>query len=190
MKNRMTMETLEIMEILEIRQVGDPILQAKAPLIGWIAAIQSPAIQQLIDGLIATVKSCNGVGIAAPQVGHSLQLMIIASHPSDRYPHAPVMDPTAMINPMIVAYSQTTEKDWEGCLSVPDQRGQVTRYSVITVGYTDRWGQNQEVELTGFVARIFQHEYDHLQGLVFLDRIEQADALISEVAYQELIKID
>jgi peptide deformylase len=175
-------------EILEIRQVGDPILQATAPPIDSIAAIQSAAIQHLIDNLIATVKSCNGVGIAAPQVGHSLQLMIIASHPSDRYPHAPVMDPTAMINPTIVAHSQTTEKNWEGCLSVPDQRGQVTRYSAITVSYTDRWGQDQEVELTGFVARIFQHEYDHLQGLVFLDRVELADHLMSEAAYQEMIK--
>jgi peptide deformylase len=175
---------------LEIRQVGDPILQATAPPIGSIAAIQSAPIQRLIDDLIATVKSRNGVGIAAPQVGQSLQLVIIASHPSDRYPHAPVMDPTAMINPTIVAYSQTTEKDWEGCLSVPDQRGQVTRYSAITVGYTDRDGHDQEVELTGFVARIFQHEYDHLQGLVFLDRVEQADDLISEAAYQELIKTD
>jgi len=127
------------------------------------------------------------VGIAAPQIAASYRLFIVASRPNARYPHAPEMQPTAMINPRIIANSSEMVKGWEGCLSVPGVRGLVPRYQTIQIEYTDRNGNLQKQELTDFIARIFQHEYDHLEGLVFLDRVENNRDLISEEEYQKLI---
>jgi peptide deformylase len=173
------------MAIRPIQTYDQPALRTPAQS---IAHLHTRELQQLIDDLIATTQERNGVGIAAPQVGESLQLMIVASHPTPRYPHAPTMAPTAMINPQILQCSGAIEKDWEGCLSVPGQRGLVPRHQSITVAYTDRHGHPQEQEFSGFIARIFQHEYDHFHGIVFLDRVESPEEVISEEAYQEMLK--
>jgi peptide deformylase len=133
---------------------------------------------------MATVVKANGVGIAAPQVAKSVRLFIVASRPNPRYPNAPEMEPTAMINPIIIAHSSEVVKGWEGCLSVPGIRGLVPRYQAITVEYTDRNGNLQQQELTDFVGRIFQHEYDHLDGIVFVDRLENTLDMITEQEYQ------
>ncbi|PZU98496.1 MAG: peptide deformylase [Pseudanabaena sp.] len=165
---------------LTIYQLGNPQLREKAEP---ITNVQDPKIQKLIDEMLFTLRESRGVGLAAPQIGRSLQLIIIASHPNNRYPHAPLMEPTAMINPRIVSHTEETEKGWEGCLSVPMIRGLVPRYRQITVEYCDRQGNQQVKELDGFVARIFQHEYDHLEGKVFLDRVESNLDLVSESEY-------
>jgi peptide deformylase len=96
------------------------------------------------------------------------------------------MEPTAMINPKIISSSGEIEKGWEGCLSVPMIRGLVPRDREIEVEYTDRQGDRQVTKLTDFVARIFQHEYDHLEGKVFLDRVENTFDLATEAEYQKL----
>lgn len=171
-------------EILEIIQLGNPILRAPSQLIDNIF---DQRIQKLIDDLIATVGQANGVGIAAPQVAQSYQLFIVASRPNLRYPTAPTMEPTAMINPKILAHSTQMVKGWEGCLSIPEIRGYVPRYEAIEIEYTDRNGKLQKQELTDFVARIFQHEYDHLNGVVFLDRLETTQDIITEQEYQKQI---
>ena len=171
---------------LTVYQLGNPILREIAQP---IANICDRKIQQLIDEMLVTLKKSNGVGIAAPQIGRSLQLIIVASHPNERYPHAPQMEPTAMINPQIVSHSEDTEKGWEGCLSVPMIRGLVPRYREIEVDYLDRQGNPQTAKLTDFVARIFQHEYDHLQGKVFLDRVESTLDLASEAEYQNILQL-
>ncbi len=147
--------------------------------------VKDDRIQQLIDNLISTVQQANGVGIAAPQVAQSDRLFVVASRPNLRYPQAPQMEPTAMINPRIIASSTETVKDWEGCLSVPGIRGSVPRYRAIEIEYTSRDGKLHRQELTDFVARIFQHEYDHLDGIVFLDRVESTRELMSEDEYQK-----
>ncbi|QLE55645.1 peptide deformylase [Nostoc sp. TCL26-01] len=167
-----------------IIQLGNPRLRQKAAL---VENVDDANVQQLIDELIATVAEANGVGIAAPQVAQSQRLFIVASRPNLRYPHAPEMEPTAMINPKIVAHSTEVVKDWEGCLSVPGIRGLVPRYQAIEVEYTDRHGKLQKQELTDFVARIFQHEFDHLDGVVFIDRIENTLEMITEQEYQKLV---
>ena len=167
-----------------ILQLGNPRLREKAQL---IHDVQDPNLQALIDQLIASAQSSNGVGIAAPQMGYSQRLFIVASRPNARYPDAPEMEPTAMINPTIVDRSPDLVKGWEGCLSVPGIRGLVPRSSWIRVAYTDRDGQAQIQDLTGFVARIFQHEYDHLEGLVFLDRVESTQDLMTEQEYQQRV---
>jgi peptide deformylase len=166
---------------MEIAQLGNPLLRKHAEA---IADVSVPAIQELIDSLSETAASANGVGIAAPQVSQSLRLFIVASRPSPRYPNALLMEPTAMINPRIVAHSAEVVKDWEGCLSVPGIRGLVPRYQIIDIEYTDRDGNLQNQQLTDFVARIFQHELDHLDGIVFVDRLESTQDLYTEQEYQ------
>ncbi len=171
-------------ELLPIIQLGDPILRQKATL---VENVSDERIQKLIDDLTTTVAQANGVGIAAPQVAESCRLFIVASRPNPRYPNAPEMEPTAMINPKIIASSTEIVKGWEGCLSIPGIRGLVPRFQAIEVEYTDRNGKLQKQEFTDFVARIFQHEYDHLDGIVFLDKLESTLDIVTEQEYQKRV---
>jgi peptide deformylase len=169
---------------LSISQLGHPSLRLNAQP---VLDVTDPKLQNLINNLIITASDAKGVGIAAPQVAQSLRLFIVASRPSDRYPQAPTLAPTTLINPRLLSHSPETQKDWEGCLSVPGWRGLVPRYHAIAVEYQDREGKLQQQEFTGFVARIFQHELDHLDGKIFLDRLESECDLYSEQDYQRLI---
>lgn len=172
-------------ELLHIVELGHSTLRQQAI---HVDALESDRTQQLIDDLIMTVRAVNGVGIASPQVGEANRLFIVASHPNPRYPNAPEMEPTAMINPRILSHSSDMVKGWEGCLSVPGIRGLVPRYQTIDVEYTGRDGKLQRQVLTDFVARIFQHELDHLDGIVFLDRVESSRDLLTESEYQRQIE--
>jgi len=167
-------------ETLQISQLGDPALRQIAQPID---NVHDEWVQALSNNLMTTLVGSNGVGIAAPQVAVPYQLLIVASRPNLRYPNAPTMSPTVMINPRSLSHSQEIIKDWEGCLSVPGIRGLVPRYRAIAIEYTAIDGTMQRQELTDFVARIFQHEFDHLQGLVFLDRIESTQDLVTEQEY-------
>ncbi|MEM7556159.1 MAG: peptide deformylase [Cyanobacteria bacterium P01_A01_bin.84] len=169
-----------------IIEIGNSNLRKTSSL---VRNIQDKTIQKLIDDLISTTIQVNGVGIAAPQVDKQDRLFIVASRPNLRYPHAPSMEPTAMINPVIVNHSNDMVDGWEGCLSVPGVRGLVPRYKVIEIKYTDRNGQLKQLQLVDFVARIFQHEYDHLEGILFVDRVKNNADLISEEEYQKQIGI-
>ncbi|MGD1898368.1 MAG: peptide deformylase [Phormidesmis sp.] len=169
---------------LKIAELGNPVLRAPAASIDHI---HDPAIQKLIDDLIDTAIKTNGVGIAAPQVFQSLQLFIVASRPNLRYLHAPTMKPTPMINPQLVALSDEKVSGWEGCLSVPGICGQVARSREIEIRYTDRHGKSQQKVFTDFVARIIQHEFDHSNGKVFLDRVESTFDLMSDAEYHTQI---
>jgi peptide deformylase len=168
----------------EILQLGNPALRQLAQP---VENLQDPALQSLIDELIETLTTSGGVGIAAPQVGLPLRLMIVASHPTPRYPDAPEMPPLPLLNPQIVSYSSEIEKGWEGCLSVPGVRGLVPRSLSVTVDYLDRQGKPHKQTFHDFVARIFQHEYDHLQGIVFVDRVESTHELMTEQEYQRQV---
>ncbi|MGD1866925.1 MAG: peptide deformylase [Phormidesmis sp.] len=170
--------------MLKIAELGNAVLRSPAQP---ITNISSQSVQQLIDNLIHTATETNGVGIAAPQVSESIRLFIVASRPNLRYLHAPVMEPTPMINPQIVTFSAESEKGWEGCLSVPGMRGLVRRSREIEIVYTDRYGQQQQKVFTDFVARIIQHEVDHLDGKVFLDRVESTLDLMSDAEYHAQI---
>jgi peptide deformylase len=165
---------------LTISQLGDPVLRQSAQPID---CVQDAQVQTLITNMMTTLVQSNGVGLAAPQVGQSLQLLIVASRPNPRYPNAPEMEPTAMINPRLVAHSGEVVRDWEGCLSIPGIRGLVPRYKEIDVEYIAQDGTLHQQRLTDFVARIFQHEFDHLNGLVFLDRLESVRDIITDQEY-------
>jgi peptide deformylase len=169
---------------LPIAQLGNPILRQPA------MPIEDPTaqwVQVLADQMIEHIQAVNAVGLAAPQVCQPYALMVIASHPNDRYPHAPQMDPLVLINPTLVAQSEALIKDWEGCLSIPQLRGQVKRCQWVEVTYSDRQGQMQSIRFEDFVARIFQHEYDHLMGKFFLDYIEQTEDLMAEQEWRDRI---
>jgi peptide deformylase len=170
------------MKNLPISQIGATILRQTAQP---VALPLSADIQQLVTDLTYTADLANGVGIAAPQVAASLQLFILASRPSPRYPQAPKMEPTAIINPQIIDRSAEIIWGWEGCLSVPDVRAVVPRAQWVEVEYIDIQGYIQRKRFSDFVARIFQHEYDHLQGVLFVDRVQPKD-LISEAEYQKI----
>jgi peptide deformylase len=169
---------------LEIAQLGNPVLRQTAE---WIDHPKDLAHQTLIADLLQTMTQSSGVGIAATQVGVIKQLVIVASRPTLRYPNAPKIEPIPMFNPQLLEHSAETEKGWEGCLSVPGIRGLVPRYKSVTVEYQDRDGQTQKQTLHDFVARVFQHEYDHLQGIVFIDRVENTTELMTEQEYQRQI---
>jgi peptide deformylase len=171
--------------LLQIAELGNPIIRNKSKKVKNVKNIK---IQLLINNLIATVKNVDGVGISAPQAYAPIRLFILASHPNSRYPNAPKMKPTAIINPKIISYSKDIVKDWEGCLSVPGIRGLVPRYKSIKVEYITREGKLRKREFKDFIAKIFQHEYDHLEGTVFLDKLDNVKEIITEMEYQKLMK--
>ena len=170
-------------EVRPISKVGSSIIRQRSQI---VTDYNDPQLDNLIDDLIATALAANGVGIAAPQVASSVRLFIVASRPSPRYPSAPMMEPTAMINPQIIDRSTAVIQGWEGCLSVPDVRGLVSRHDAIEVIYLTKYGELVQQELTGFVARIFQHELDHLDGILFPDRVADPTDLITEAEYFEI----
>jgi peptide deformylase len=177
--------------IRQIIEIGSSVLRVgvASPLETRSNVIPDPHqldIQELIADLIATAQAANGVGIAAPQVASSVRLFIIASRPSPRYPYAPTMEPTAMIDPQIIDRSTEIVMGWEGCLSVPGVRGLVPRYRSIEVTYLTADGEFVQRKLTDFVARIFQHELDHLDGILFPDRVLKSTNLITEAEYQNI----
>jgi peptide deformylase len=169
----------------QIAQLGQPVLRRVADPVGNPA---EPAIQALIDDLLTTVAEVDGVGIAAPQVYEPLSLFIVAPRPNLRYPMAPEMTPTAVINPEILWRSPEMEKGWEGCLSIPGLRGLVPRHRRIGVRYLSRTGELREEEYEGFLARVFQHEFDHVQGGVFVDRVESTRELVTEREYLRMLQ--
>lgn len=172
-------------QIRQIIKLGNPILRQMAQP---IKAVTSPSSQQLVKDLIATAKDAGGVGIAAPQIGESQQLFIMASSANSRYPDAPKMEPTAIFNPVIIESGGELVEDWEGCLSVPDLRGLVPRHSLITAEFQTSDGRKHQKQFEGFIARVFQHEFDHLIGLTFLDRVTDNKYLMSEQEfYQQVI---
>jgi peptide deformylase len=167
----------------EIAQLGAKVLRQHAEI---VQHVDNPGIQQIIKDMQTTLAATQGVGLAAPQISQPKRIIIVASRPSTRYPTAPLMVPTVMINPVFEALSNEKEKDWEGCLSIPGIRALVPRYKAIRVQYTDGQGNPVEQKLEGFVARVFQHEADHLEGKVYLDRVESTEDIISESEYFKL----
>lgn len=156
--------------ILPVAQRGEEILKIKAALVSD-AEFNSEWLLQMASAMHATMLERNGVGIAAPQVYISKRVIIVASRPNPRYPDAPEMDAVVMVNPEILEFSQATCLGEEGCLSVPDERGQVQRAQSVKVRYHTLQGEVIETTFDGFPARIVQHEVDHLDGVLFVERL-------------------
>jgi peptide deformylase len=169
--------------IRNILQLGNPLLRQKSKPV-----LAARGIESLAKDLLDTLQAAGGVGLAASQIGEMLRAALVASQPNDRYPLAPRMEPLLIINPEIIWASPEMEKEWEGCLSIPGIRGLVPRSTVIRVRFLEpATGQDVIQEYAGFVARVFQHELDHLGGKVFLDRVESTLELASEQEYQRIL---
>jgi peptide deformylase len=159
------------MGVRPIVTVGDPVLRERAREI-TPEELRSPAVQQLIDDMIATMRDAGGAGLAANQVGEPLRVAVAEvgeNHP--RYPYKPPIPLTVFVNPVIEPVGDETVEINEGCLSVPDLRGAVDRYLTVRVRYLDRDGNPREEIRRGLTAGTFQHEVDHLDGVLFLDRV-------------------
>jgi peptide deformylase len=169
--------------IFQIAQLGHPVLRRVAEPVTAI----DQSVRELVDDLFATSREANGAGIAAPQIYVSLRVFILSIRPTPRYPNAPQMEPLAVINPEILWVSEEMEKDWEGCLSVPGIRGRVPRPTTIRVRYRLLSGERVEREFSGFAARVFLHENDHLEGTTWLDHVKDNRDIVTEKEYLRLI---
>ena len=159
------------MAFLRIAQVGHPVLRAPTRELSK-EEIASERWQRFFDDLIDTMHEANGAGLAANQVYESVRVCAIEVKPNNpRYPYKPAIPLTLLVNPTITPLTDETFMNYEGCLSVPDMRGEVPRFAHIRVRYLDRTGQEIVVEQKGITAGTFQHEVDHLDGRVFLDRV-------------------
>lgn len=168
----------------EIVELGDPRLREHARPVD-LSRISD--VLPIAHAMREWMDKRGGVGIAAPQIGVGLQMMIIASRPNPRYPDAPQMQPLLLLNPLPLRYSDNTVEEWEGCLSVPGLRGKVRRPDAVEIEYFDAAGKGHQLALSGFPARIFQHEYDHLIGKTFVDRVATPQDLVSEKVFLEQI---
>jgi peptide deformylase len=156
------------MSILKVARMGHPVLRAKArPL--EKAEIRGAAIQTLIDDMLETMAEYHGVGLAAPQVHEGVRLFVAALDEGDDDEE---VEPIAVINPEIIVVGSDVVEDWEGCLSIPDIRGRVPRAREIKVRAMDRTGARIELSAHEFPARVIQHETDHLDGVLFFDRMK------------------
>lgn len=158
------------MALLTIAKLGNPVLRKIAAPVE-IGELKSAAYQRLIDDMFETMYEANGIGLAAPQVAKSIQLVVMECHGEHGFPA------TVLINPKILFYGPTQVENWEGCLSVDGLRGKVTRPSMVRVQYLDRAGAKVETDATGLFAVCIQHEIDHLNGKVFLDRMTDMSTL-------------
>jgi len=164
------------MAILKVARLGHPVLRRKALPVP-AGEIRSTETQRLIDDMIETMREYNGAGLAAPQVHVLRQICVIEVSENPRYPEAPSIPLTVLINPVVTPVSEDMEDGWEGCLSVPDMRGMVPRFTSVRLEAYDREGRRIEGEAKEFFARVIQHETDHLHGMVYLDRMRDLSTL-------------
>ena len=159
------------MSILKVARLGHPVLRVKAEPVA-AADLRSPDFQQLIDDLIDTMVEYQGIGLAAPQVHESVRLFVAGFE--DGHDDLRIVP---FINPVISVSDPEMVEDWEGCLSVPDIRGRVARPRAIVVKALDRHGEEFEMSLSDYPARVAMHETDHLDGVLFLDRMGSLETL-------------
>jgi len=167
------------MSILKVARMGHPVLRAKArPL--EKSEVRSASIQKLIDDMFETMREYHGIGLAAPQVHEGVRLFVATldiGGPDEEGRDAEPLEPIAIINPEITVVDPTVVEDWEGCLSIPDIRGRVPRAREIKVRALDRQGARIELRAQALPARVIQHETDHLDGVLFFDRMTRFESL-------------
>jgi peptide deformylase len=174
------------MAILKVSRLGHPVLRRVAEQVP-VEEIATLQFQQFIDDMVETMYEYDGVGLAAPQVHVSKQVAVLEVNKPPRYPDAPSVPLTVLINPRVTILNQETQETidgWEGCLSVPDMRGVVPRYRELRVEALDRHGKQLDFVARDFHARVIQHEHDHLQGKVYLDRMPSLETLCHLLEWQ------
>ena len=161
------------MSILKVARMGHPVLRARARALDR-TEIKSAPIQKLIDDMLETMVEYHGVGLAAPQIHEGLRLFVASLEVGEK---DGASEPVAIINPEITPVGNEVVEDWEGCLSIPDIRGRVPRAREIKVRAYDRDGNRIEIRAANFSARVIQHETDHLDGVLFFDRMKSFETL-------------
>jgi peptide deformylase len=164
------------MAILKVARLGHPVLRQKAQPVP-MGEIRSANIQRLIDDMVETMREYDGAGLAANQVHTLLQIAVIEVEANPRYPEAAAIPLTVLINPVVTPLGEEREDGWEGCLSVPDMRGMVSRHTAVRLECYDREGNRMDVVAKDFFARVIQHETDHLNGIVYVDRMSDLRTL-------------
>ena len=160
------------MTVLPIRELGDPILRERAREVS-AGELASAEVQRLIDDLIETRRAAHGAGLAAPQVGESLRIAVAEVEPGNpRYPYKPPIPLTVLVNPVVEPLDDELVRINEGCLSIPNLRGELERHVNVRVRYLDRDGVERDEVRRGLTAGTFQHEVDHLDGVLFVDRAD------------------
>ena len=159
------------MSILKVSRLGHPVLRMEARRVSK-EALNSPVIQTLIDNMMQTMVEYTGVGLAAPQVHESLSIAVMESRGARG--EIPM---TVLVNPDVTVLDEEVVEDWEGCLSIPEMRGRVPRWTKLRVDALDRHGNPIQLIAEGFAARVVQHEFDHLMGKVYLDRMRDFKTL-------------
>ena len=156
------------MPVREVLRMGDPrLLQPSAP----VSDFGSATLSALLDDMRDTMRALNGVGLAAPQIGVNLRAVIFGVEANPRYPDAESVPQTVLINPVLTPLTEAMEEGWEGCLSVPGMRGLVPRYTYLRYQGRDQYGALIDRSVSGFHARVVQHECDHLDGVLYPMRI-------------------
>lgn len=172
------------MALREILKMGDPRLLRQAALVGQF---DTEALHALVADLFETMYAVNGAGLAAPQIGVDLQVVIFGFKKNVRYPDAPEVPETVLINPVLTPLSNEQEDGWEGCLSVPGLRGVVPRYTKLRYTGYDQFGNVIDRTVDGFHARVVQHECDHLIGMLYPMRIKDFTQFgFTEILFPEL----
>ena len=177
------------MSILKVAHLGNPILRKVAEPVPP-EGIGAPQVQRLVDDLIETMLEYDGAGLAAPQVHVAQQIVVFQVEDNPRYPEAGAIPLTVLINPKITPLTQRVDEDWEGCLSVPELRGKVPRYTQVRIEAYDRAGKKLNYLAQDFHARVAQHECDHLIGKIFLDRMRSLESLTFLPEFQRYVAKD
>jgi len=164
------------MAILKVARLGHPVLREVAQPIP-IEMIRSADVQRFIDDMVETMREYSGAGLAANQVHTPVQIAVIEVTANPRYPDAPEIPLTVLVNPVVTRITDEMEEGWEGCLSVPDMRGRVPRYTAVRLECHDREGGRVDLVAKDFFARVIQHETDHLNGIVYVDRMRDLSSL-------------
>ena len=170
------------MSILRVARMGHPVLRQQAAEVDP-ARIDHPDIQRLVDDMIETMIDYEGIGLAAPQVRTSIRLVVVGD-PNTTEDDSEGIPLTVLFNPQFIAMSDESASGWEGCLSIPEVRGVVPRSVEVTIRGYDRLGASVEFSARDFFARVLQHEVDHLDGILFLDRMDRLDTLTYLEEYQ------
>jgi peptide deformylase len=157
------------MSVRDILKMGDPRLLRQAQPVMQLGTLE---LDTLIQDMFDTMRAANGAGLAAPQIGEDLQIVIFGFKHNTRYPDAPAIPETVLINPVVKPLAEEVEEDWEGCLSVPGLRGMVPRWTRLHYEGLDQYGNLISRDVEGFHARVVQHECDHLAGILYPMRIK------------------
>jgi peptide deformylase len=169
--------------LLKIAHVGHPVLRGRSRELTR-DELASAAVQRFIDDLVETMRDASGAGLAAPQVHNPIRVCALEVTANPRYPYLPEIPLTILVNPVVAALGEETFESYEGCLSVPNLRGVVRRTTDIELTYWDRTGAQHKERVRGLAACVYQHEIDHLDGKLFLDRVEDTRTLTTWTEFE------